>query len=142
MDLRATELCQLCHTWQKKVQSIPGSDDLETWGPSEKQLLEVAVRKVTASWDEGYEGWQEGSDPNHDANDMSEEAGWEDVVDEDSDVEDSDLEFFESLEAMAFTDEYHGVNADHVGYEHADYHTSSDSYRYGSQSPNKRAREI
>jgi len=92
LDLRATELCQLCHTWRTKVQSIPGSDDLQSWGPSEQQLLEAAVWKVTASWNEGDGEWQEGTGPGHDANDMPEGPDWEDVVDEDSDFEDSDFE--------------------------------------------------
>ena len=142
MDLRATELCQLCHTWRTKVQSIPGSDDIQSWGPSEQQLLEAAVWKVTANWNEGDGEWQEGTGPGHDANDMPEGPDWEDVVDEDSDFEDSDFELFESSEAVAFADEYHGVDADHVVYELADYRPSLETCRYGSQSPNKRAREI
>jgi len=92
---------------------------------------------VTPSWNETDEEGQQESDQDHDGSDTSEEVDWDDVVDEDS-----DFELVESLEAMAFADEYRGMEADHVVYEHADYSTSLGSQRHGSISPNKRSREM
>ena len=132
MDLRATELCRLCHTWCTKVQSIPRSEDLDSWGPSEQELLEAAIWKVTANWNNADEEEEQESNADHDGGDTSEDADWDDVVDDDL-----DFDFFESLETVAFADEYRGVGTDHIVYEHVDYSASLLSRRHGSQSPNK-----
>ena len=132
LDLHATELCRLCHTWRTKVQSIPGSEDLDSWGPSEQELLEAAIWKVTANWNNADE-----SNAGHDDGDTSEEADWDDMVDDDD-----DFDLFESLETVAFVDEYRGVGTDHIVYEDADYSASLHSRRNGSRSPNKRPREL
>ena len=129
--MRATQLCQLCHTWRAKVQPIPGSDDLESWGPSEGDLQIAGITKVTGSWDEHI---PEESDARSDSN-ASEEADWIDIVDDDG-------ELLDSVEAVAFGDEYRESGWDYFPYEHTDDSTAVYSHTAGSQSPKKRAREM
>ena len=75
-------------------------------------------------------------DPDHDS-DASEEADWTDVSNEASDDE-----LLESVEAVAFADEYRKHETDDALYEHTDYPTSLDPHRTDNLSPKKCAREM
>lgn len=127
------ELCNLCHAWKTKVQPIPSCHNPESWGPSEEELKNAAVWKVTGSWNETVEEVLH----EHNGDSDSDEADWIDVI-----GDDGDDELLESVEAVAFSDEYRGGGTDHLGYEHADHPTLLDSHGRGNQSPNKRVREI
>ncbi|RDB22439.1 hypothetical protein Hypma_010402 [Hypsizygus marmoreus] len=52
--LRRTEMCHLCATWQKSVQSLDfgNVNSLPPWGPSSKEILEARIAQGHASvWD-------------------------------------------------------------------------------------------
>jgi hypothetical protein len=127
LDLHAMELCRLVHTWRAKVQTLPGGQGLESWGPSELALQQAAMDKVTGSWDETAEDLEESGN-----SDMSSEAGWTDIADGESDGE-----LLESVEAVAFADEYRVLDIDL--YDQDNY--SNELYGRDKTSPNKRFRE-
>ena len=122
--------------WRTKVRSLPDYEGLESWGPSESQIQEAARWMFKGSWDETAEGGVGESDPDHDS-DASEEANWTDVFNEGSDDE-----LLESVEAVAFADEYRKHETDDALYERADYPTSLDPHRTDNVSPKKCAQEM
>ena len=63
LEIKSRYLLCLCVTWQSKITAIPHSKMLPScWGPTEAQLHDAAVYKVTADWDVGD---QAGEPSNH-----------------------------------------------------------------------------
>jgi hypothetical protein len=91
------------------------------------------VIKFNPNWTE--EGEHDGAD-SYGSNE-SEDEDWQDVDDDDDD----DAELMESIEAVAFTDEYRTGDAEHFSY----FDTSDVEHTYASTpdgSPRKRNREF
>ena len=57
LQSRMTQLKILCVTWQAKIHAIPCAHDVsDSWGPSDDMLADIAVAKVTGSWeDQNYD---------------------------------------------------------------------------------------
>jgi len=76
--LIAEHLKHLCVTWQRQVQVIPLSDEehsLQSWGPSEEELLHALTSESQGSWDtmEIDENEVESEDDNHEDAELAEE---------------------------------------------------------------------
>jgi hypothetical protein len=90
------------------------------WGPSEQDLQKASVIEFNPNWGEG--------DPVNEDDDGPEDNDWEDI----DETIDNDL--VESMEAVAFTDEYHLEEGDHFFYSDVDVTPAG--------SPRKRNREV
>ena len=99
LEIKLCYLLCLCVTWQSKITAIPHSKMLPScWGPTEGQLHNAAIYKVTADWDVGD---QAGKPSNHCAIDEEFRA----TSDEPGD--DLDSELLESIETADLTNAYH-----------------------------------
>ncbi|RDB27721.1 hypothetical protein Hypma_003286 [Hypsizygus marmoreus] len=102
--LRRTEMCHLCATWQKSVQSLDfgNVDSLPPWGPSSEEILEARIVQGTASVrdSDGDDEW------NMESHDDEDDGCFED------DAEDSDYILLETLDAVDLADSFRSVSLD------------------------------
>jgi hypothetical protein len=129
LDLRAQELCLLCITWQGKLRPIPADGD-ECWGPSEDELKKVAEFEFNLSLEDDSDTEREGRQSC--GSDSGED--WAGV-----EQEGSDGDLIESLDALAFSDEYRNEAVDAFP-NFGDF--STDMFRASSSSPTKRPRGL
>lgn len=127
LELRAEELCRLCVIWRRNIRPLPGDDHGDAWGPSDKDLQDALVFEFNPHLTESEE-------LDRDDSGESDDGDWEDQ----DDVIDSEL--VESMEAVAFADEYRSGD-EHFLYfdsdmEHVYTHATPDG------SPRKRNREF
>jgi hypothetical protein len=127
LDLQAEELCRLCVVWRRNIRALPGDEHGDAWGPSEKDLQAALLTEFNAHWTE------EGEDRDSGSSDGSEDGDWQDVED------DMDGELVESMEAIAFTDEYRTGDAEQFLY--IDIPDVEHTYTTPTGSPRKRNRE-
>ena len=106
LDLHAEELCRLCVIWRRNLRPLPGNELGDTWGPSEQDLQKASKVEFNPNWGEG--------DPINEDDGGPEDNDWEDI----DETIDNDL--VESMEAVAFTDEYHLGEGDHFFYSDVD----------------------
>jgi hypothetical protein len=132
LDLRARELCRLCVTWRSKLRPIPVDDD-EFWGPSANDLQQASELEFNPRWEDDSGTEEE----DHRSGEGSDDSGedWGGVR-----YEDSDGDLIESLEALAFSDEYRPEVAQDIFPNFNDY--GADKYRASSSSPTKRPRAL
>lgn len=128
LELKATELCLLCHIWRKKIVNIPGN--LGHWGPPESRIRAVADLEYKAELDNDLFV----SEP--DSNE------WQDIEegsDEEMLVDESEGELYETLESMALEAEYRGEDTPDFTYAWAAGGQHEHPTRTGTSS-NKRYR--
>jgi hypothetical protein len=89
-QLHAQFLKHLCVMWQKHVQIIlpHGNLNLQSWGPSEQELLEALASKNQGSW-------------------VTMDVAADETSDESDDSNGDDAELAEEVEALALSDAYH-----------------------------------
>lgn len=129
LDIQAKQLCRLCVTWRRNVRPLPGDERDNIWGPSDEDLQDALAIEFNPSWLEEPEdnGRSDGE------NDGSEGGDWEDVDEE------FDSELVESMEAVAFTDEYRTGEGDSFSYLDSDMGQTPTT---PSGSPRKRNRDF
>jgi hypothetical protein len=132
LDLHAKELCQLCVTWQSKLRPIPTDAD-EFWGPSKDDIQKAFELEFNPSWEDDSDTDEEDCQNSDSSDDSSQD--WGGV-----EFEDSDGELIESLEALAFSDEYRQEVAEDISIHFSDF--AGDSHRAYSSSPSKRPRGL
>jgi hypothetical protein len=95
LRLRKDSVLLLCSTWQADVRGIPTDDNVgESWGPTQDQIDDMAMRAVVGSWDNGLrERWPSQTAESDDDDD-------EVMVGDDDDLVDA-------VELAAFVDAYH-----------------------------------
>ncbi|RDB19557.1 hypothetical protein Hypma_013352 [Hypsizygus marmoreus] len=104
---RRRDLCSLCAVWKKSVQSLDvGRDPLPPWGPTQQEILEVNLASVVASFNEDADDFGRGDhlteeDDEHD-----------DAFEDEADMEESDLGFVETLDAVDLADSFRSVSID------------------------------
>jgi hypothetical protein len=117
LDVQAKQLCRLCVTWRRNVHPLPGDELDNSWGPSDEELQDALVIEFNPSWLEELEDDDCSTRGNSDG---SEDGDWQDVDEE------FDSELVESMEAVAFTDEYRIGESDHFSYLDSDIeHTTT-----------------
>jgi hypothetical protein len=88
---QADYLAQLCVTWQTKVQSIPPDQHMSrSWGPSDEVMRGAVAFEYQGSWDVEDRMDDDSDDEGYDG----------------EDVDESDGELWEAVEALALADEY------------------------------------
>jgi hypothetical protein len=132
LDLRAQELCQLCVTWRSKLRPIPVDVD-EFWGPSTNDLQRASELEFNPRWEADSDTEEEDCQSGEGSDDSGED--WGGV-----EYEDSDGDLIESLEALAFSDEYRLEVAQDIFPHFGDF--AADKYRASSSSPTKRPRAL
>jgi hypothetical protein len=131
LDLHAQELCQLCVTWRSKLRPIPTNMN-EFWGPPDSVLQQASELEFNPRWEddsdteEDYQSGEESDDSGED---------WGGVR-----YDNSDGDLVESLEALAFSDEYRLQDAEDIFPHFSDF--AADKYRASSSSPTKRPRAL
>jgi hypothetical protein len=120
------ELCRLCIIWERKVQPLPGIQDLHSWGPGEEDKKKCIEKEFAGSWDE--------DERVSEISDRSDDEGWEDDDDE------IEGELLESMETLFLSDEYRTEGQDDMLYFGQELSSSADIYRRTSMSPKKRTR--
>ncbi|TFY57790.1 hypothetical protein EVJ58_g6817 [Rhodofomes roseus] len=109
LNIRRSELCRLCATWQHHVRAIPSAHPISaSWGPSEYELNEAALYEISELTEMGEHSLQPESQ-----NTLTDE---EDDCDFDYGACDSDLEadgdLLDAAEATALRDAYHTSEVD------------------------------
>jgi hypothetical protein len=110
LDIQAKQLCRLCVTWRRNVCPLPGDKHDNTWGLSDEDLQDALVIEFNPSWLEEPED----DNGSYGDNEDLEDSDWQDVDEE------FDSEFVESMEAVAFTDEYRTGETNHFSYMDSD----------------------
>ena len=131
LDARARKLCQLCVTWKSKLRPIPADVD-EFWGPSADDLKQALELEFNSRWEDDSDT-EEDSQSDKGSEDSDED--WGNV-----EYENSDGDLLESLEALAFSDEYRLQDAEDIFPHFSDF--AADKYRASSSSPTKRPRAL
>ena len=132
LDLRAQELCQLCVIWRSKLRPISADVD-DFWGPSAADLQQASELEFNPRWEDDSDAEEEDCQSVEDNEDSGED--WGGVG-----YEDSDGDLIESLEALAFSDEYRPEVAEDIFPHFSDL--AADKYRTSSSSPTKRPRAL
>ncbi|KAG2101584.1 uncharacterized protein F5147DRAFT_746952 [Suillus discolor] len=100
---RAEELLSICVVWKNKVQEIPCTWPVESWGPTNEDLLRAARDQVQSSF------FQDDDD--------DESVGVVDESDEDGDLAYSEVrddELMDAIEEVALADEYRYQDEDFI----------------------------
>ncbi|RDB26797.1 hypothetical protein Hypma_005258 [Hypsizygus marmoreus] len=104
---RRRDLCTLCATWKKSVQSLDvGRDPLPPWGPTQQEILEVNLASVVASFNEDVD------DFHHRDHATEEDDEHDDAFEDEADMEESDLGLVETLDAVDLADAFWSVSVD------------------------------
>ena len=123
----------MCAIWKRKVRSLPGDND-DSWGPSYEEVQRSSVSEVTGSWiDDSSSGEELPEQDDHDS-DASDNADWAGPDDNENDDE-----LIDSMEAVAFADEYHMDNTSDV-YAVPDFSSHLNVSHRPNTSPTKRSR--
>ena len=129
LDLRAKYLCRLCVIWRRDIRSMPEHHYGDEWGPSDEDLQVALEVEFNANWMEE----DNIPDGDQDDSDGSENADCQDVEDQ------LDDELIDSMEALAFADEYRIMEEERLLYlDTSDIST----YTTPTGSPRKRGREF
>jgi hypothetical protein len=107
---QAKQLCRLCVTWRQNIRAFPGGEPDDSWGPSNKDLQDALVIEFNPSWLEECRD----DETDRQSNESSEDGEWEDIT------QAFDDELVESMEAIAFTDEYRMGESDPFFYSDRD----------------------
>jgi hypothetical protein len=113
--------------WERKVRSLPGGEDLQSWGPTELEWKKCIEYEFGPSWEENGED----SEVNH----GSEDEQWEDDDDE------IEGELLESMETIVLSEEYRADDQEEFLYYGHEFAGSAERQRRVSLSPRKRGRE-
>jgi hypothetical protein len=133
LDLRAQELCRLCVVWRSKLRPIPADID-EFWGPLADDLRQASELEFNPRWENDNDTEEEDCQSGEGSEDSGED--WGGV-----EYENFDGDLIESLEALAFSDEYRPEVAEDI-FSHFSNFAAADKYRSSSSSPTKRPRAL
>ena len=95
LRLRKDSLLQLCSRWQADVRGIPTDANVgASWGPTQDQIDNMAMRVVAGSWDEGLGpcGAPQTADSDGDSDEV---------------MSDNDNDLLDAVKLAAFVDAYH-----------------------------------
>jgi hypothetical protein len=133
LQLRASELCQLCVAWQSKVSAIPCERPMgPSWGPSEELLHNAAKHKFSASWDMAEQNISSYIGTRGVEND------WGSDEEDSSDTEFDGGDLFDTVESFALTDAYR--ESDNFPAYFSFEALAATGGGFSSQSPRKRHR--